>query len=416
MREKLLVNDIHLGVQRATGTTPATATQLKEYLLQSLEKLMFGHLDKDVVINGDLFDAFMVALLDALGFYNVARAWLQATAAPKDLCDDGAEHQFLGGQPGSDFSHALSRRCKRCGRPPVAGYADYVAPKLFLGRGNHDWSKDSSKLSMFDFVCRLLKAEFGERVVVVDQPQWIDKKIYMIPHVPNQDLFNLELDRADKLLATDVERVWDCGLLLLHANYDNGYTLESDHSLNVSREQVARLTDHGWTLVFGHEHQARTDLSERVIITGNQWPSSVADCLNNPDGKKHAHIIHANLDMTPIETWSADSDFAQIDWRNLGMSDNDARFVRVTGTATQEESAAVIAAIADFRRDADGVFVVTNAVQIEGMADMGEITASVENIRAFDVWGYLLEQLDPEQRSMVTRLMQGDEPKLKEAA
>lgn len=376
MREKLLLNDIHLGVQRASGTTPASAQQLQEYLLERFEVTLFQHQDKDVVINGDLFDAFMVSMLTILGFYSVVRNWLLATAD-------------------------TSRQSPR----PLTG------PSMDVGMGNHDWSKDDSKLSAFAFVCRLLATEFPVRFRPVTKPTQIAPRIFMVPHMPNQDLFNLELER----LAQQTQGAIG-GLLLLHANYHNNYVLDSDHSLNVSEEMAKKLVAAGWTLIFGHEHQARTALGERVIICGNQWPSSVADCLNNPYHKKFAHIIDANLDLTPVETWSAAEDYAQVDWRELAEYDGTHRFVRVAGTAAAEEAPHVIDAISAFRKPSS-CFVVTNAVEIAGVKSMEDLPGSVENIKAFDVYGFLLEHLESDrQREVVKKLLAEAPQQLKEAA
>jgi hypothetical protein len=375
MREKLLVNDIHLGATRVSGTTQASQMVIREYLLASFERLAFEHLDKDMIINGDLFDAFWVSPLDALGFYDVARRWLKESGG-----------------------------------------------KLWVGRGNHDWSKDSMKMSSFDMICRILSAEFPDRFFAVTESQWLEGEIYMVPHMPNQDLFNLELEKVGEFKYADGKR----GVLLLHANYDNGYTADSDHSLNVSAEQAGKLMANGWTLIFGHEHQARrisrsycvrTNTHDwGVIITGNQWPSSVADCLNNPDNVKHAHIIKADLTLEPIVTWQADDDFAQIDWRDLAAYEGGARFIRVTGKAATEEASDAIAAISQFRRDRAEVLVVTNAVVVEGVADMGELKATAENIKAFDVLGFLIDQLDEKQAAKVKDLIARDENRVKEAA
>lgn len=377
MRQKLLLNDIHLGVQRASGTTPASAQQLQEYLLERLERILSEHPDKDVIINGDLFDAFMVSMLTILGFYNVVRNWLRATA------DQWPDRSFQ---------------------------LEHLA-KLKIGMGNHDWAKDDSKLSAFVFVCRLLTMEFPDRFQAIVQPEWIDRGIYMIPHMPNQELFNMELERAWKANPGP----GTC-LLLLHANYHNGYAVESDHSLNVSEEQAKKLVAAGWTLVFGHEHQARTALDERVIITGNQWPSSVMDCQNNPGGKKHAHIIDENLDLEPILTWDAAADFKEIDWRQLDTSDNTTSFVRVTGKASAEEASHVIEAISSYRKDCTA-YVVTNGVEIAGVQSMEDLPASVENVKAFDVFGFLLEHLESDRQRGVVRKLLADAPQqLKEAA
>lgn len=370
MREKLLINDIHIGVQRVAGTTPASSFALCQYLIDSLSALLGKHEDKDVVINGDLFDTFSVPLIWLLGLYHVLRGWLKLTALN------------------------------------LAGYG----PKLVIGRGNHDWSKDSSKLSSFDVLCQILKAEFPDRVVVVTEPQWLERDIYMIPHMPNQDLFNLALDKA--LTEIDGNPVRGPAVLLLHANYDNNFAIDADHSLNVLQEQAKALIAKGWTLVFGHEHQARSALGGDVIITGNQWPSSVADCLNNPGGKKFAHVIKPwlrdDLVFEPVPTWDAAGDFAELDWRDLAGVTADRRFVRVIGDATAEEAPAMLQALAKFRQQSDA-FVITNAVKIAGVGDMEEITTSVEEMKAFDVIGYLLEQLDERQQAVVRALLKSEQ-------
>lgn len=374
MREKLLLNDIHLGVQRASGTTPASSLQLQEYLLERLERILSEHTDKDVIINGDLFDSFMVSNLTILGFYSVARNWLLETREIDEMT------------------------------------AQYVGSKMKVGRGNHDWSKDDSKLSAFDFVCRLLAMDFPGRFEAVVEPSWIFPGIYMIPHVPNQALFEVELERAWKANPGPGP-----SLLLLHANYHNFYKPESDHSLNVSEDRAKQLVAAGWTLVFGHEHQAREPLPG-VIVTGNQWPSSVADCLKNPGDKKYAHIIDANLDLTQVGTWSADDDFAQVDWRGLDMFDGTHRFIRVIGKASAEEAPHVIEAISRYRKDCTA-YVVSNAVEIAGVSSMEDLPASVENVKAFDVYGFLLEHLESDrQRDVVKKLLADAPQQMKEAA
>lgn len=245
MRQKLLVNDIHLGVTRSGGTTPKSAGLLKEWLLTQLHGLLMAHTDKDVIINGDLFDAFAVPMLDALGFYIVACEWLDASKV---------ESRVIGQLPDS--------------------------PRLILVEGNHDWSKDNAKLSSFAFVARVLQAQYGDRVVVVSgEPKMVDEGLYIIPHMANQSLFDLALKSAEGLRDT---------LILLHANYDNKFALESDASLNVTAEWCNMTVAYGNQLVFGHEHIGRRP-APGVLIAGNHFPSSVSDCLGN--SKKSAHVL-----------------------------------------------------------------------------------------------------------------------------
>jgi len=244
-REKLLLNDVHLGVIRTSGTTPQTAMAIRERLQQQLQDLLMQHLDKDIIINGDLFDTFNVPMQDVLRFYVTAAAWLNASEVPQVTPDRAPESPFM-----------------------------------VLGRGNHDSSKDSSKMSSFDFIARILQAQFPYRVLIVTEPTMVFDGIYMIPHMPNQDQFDLELTKVPE----------GASMVLLHANYDNHFAVEADHSLNVSEDQAASLIARGKTLVFGHEHIQRNYAN--IIITGNQFPSSVADCLGNKN--KNAYTITCN--------------------------------------------------------------------------------------------------------------------------
>lgn len=358
MRETLVVSDVHLGVLRSGGTTPNSAMELRKYLQESLYLLLMQHTDKNCLFNGDVFDTFSSPLSDVMVFYTTAAEWLERSNG-----------------------------------------------NLILGRGNHDIPKDNSKMSSFDFVGAILKARFPERVQVVTEPAMVLPGVWQVPHMPNQDLFNLELERIPD----------DASLVLVHANYDNNFAVEADHSLNVSVEQARKITSNGATLLFGHEHQKRIMLGGKVYIAGNQWPSSVADCQHNPDNKKFAHIIGEDFQITPVLTWDGHDGWGEVDWDNLATgADNDTPFVRVGGHATAEQAPEAIKAIAEFRKRSSA-FVVSNAVKVAGMKDMEQIETSVEEIRQFDVLAYLLEQLDPEQAAVVKELLESDEP-IREAA
>lgn len=357
-RKRLLLNDVHLGVQRSGGTTPTSAARLKGWLLQQLRDVMFEHLDKDIIFNGDIFDAFAVSMQDVLEFYFLCDLWLNRS------------------EGGS----------------------------ITLGRGNHDIAKDSTKLSAFDFVGELLSRHWGNQVLTVTEPVMVAPGIFMIPHMPNQDLFNLAMERIPD----------EAKMVLVHANFDNRFAVERDHSLNVSREQAWKIitaadgpTEPVRRLIFGHEHQGKRDFAGRLHVTGNQWPTSVADCMGNPDGMKCAHIIHSpDSELEPITTWVSRDSFNVVQWQDLSTLPDNApsNFVRVTGRATAAESPEVIKAIAQFRQRSEA-FVITNSVVVEGMKDITALTETAEEIKAFDVLKFLFEQLDPEQSTAVKALV-----------
>jgi metallophosphoesterase superfamily enzyme len=358
-RDVLVTNDLHLGTARVAGTTPKSAQALRMYLQDELRSLMHAHQDKHVVINGDLFDEYAVPVADILGFYQTASAWLDRT-------DDGSQ-------------------------------------KLVLGAGNHDLSKDSSRMSSFEFVAEILRQSYPDNVIVVLQPQMIFDGVYMIPHVANQDLFELALDQVPA----------DAEVVLLHANYHNGFTVQSNHALNLSEDQAKKLIEvrESRTILFGHEHQARRDLGGRVVMAGNQLPSSIADCLRNPGNKKYAHVI-SSAGIEAIETWDGNESFQDIDWQDISLGIRDGvQFLRVSGQAKAEQASDVISVISKLRQQLDA-FVVSNAVQIEGVQDIADLPSSLEMAKAqFDVLGFLYEQLTPRQAEVVRKLLANQEEK-----
>lgn len=355
MKPLLVINDVHLGVQRVAGTTPASQSEVRKYLELSMFELTHSHLDKDLCILGDLFDGFTIDYPTLLEAYHNLSSWLNRSEGD-----------------------------------------------LLLVAGNHDIGKRDDRLSSFDVLAELLVSRFSrDRVKVIRDGLYSCGNVHIIPHCMNQDLFNLELEKARNV---------DSGFLLLHANVDNGFAEESDHSLNVDGEWLARLSKKH-QLLFAHEHQHRTLKVEggkfAVTVLGNQWPSSVSDCLAHgeaqKDGRKFAHVIHSNGSIEPIETWRRDGDFEQIDWEHL--TECPARFIRIIGEATAEQAADVVNAVSKYRQRSNA-YVVSNGVKIggaEGMDELAEMT--FEKVTSFDVLGALLEQLEPKEQKVVKELL-----------
>jgi hypothetical protein len=273
--------------------------------------------------------------------------------------------------------------------------------------GNHDAAKNSASLSSFCLLGQVLLAQYPARVAVVTQSQEVFPGVVMIPHVANQDLFNIELDKAAAL---------ENSVILLHANWANNLTVGADHSLNVTEAQAKRLVERGNTLIFGHEHVGKTAFKGELICTGNQFPSSVADCLD--DEEKFAHVLKPGPDglweLEQVQTWAAEGAYCDISWELLNDAPADARFIRVSGNATAEQAGDAIAAISKFRQKSSA-FVVTNAVKIEGSAEMSELPASIETAKMFDVLSFLYDNLSAEECAVVRQLLDAAEP-MKEAA
>lgn len=358
MRPLLVLNDIHLGVQRLAGTTLHSANQLRSWMFSELKRFLGQHLDKDVLINGDLFDGFTVDAATILKTYEILSQWIVAS--------DG---------------------------------------NLVLARGNHDYQPKAEKISSFDLLAGILESRHPLSVTVVTEPTLIcpDRRFLVIPHMPNQDLF-------DEALVDAAEN--EGQLIFLHANYDNHFAVQSDHSLNVSEEQARSLMARGNRLFFGHEHQRRVLFNGDVYIAGNQWPSSVADCLSHgpaqQDGCKYAHVI-AEDGVVPVKTWDG-INFAQIDWERLQAGDfpdpEIFQFIRVTGVADAAQGEEVVQLISKLRKTNEA-FVITNAVKVGGVEGLDELAdTTFEAIKSFNVLEALLEQLDEREQATIKELLE----------
>ena len=326
-----VLNDLHLGVNRKTPFLK----ELHDYAQQSLAHLLYD-IDSDLLVNGDLFDEFDPPAHVLLDTYFQFSSWL-------------------------DKGH-----------------------RLYLSAGNHDYSKDSTKMSGISLLAKLLEKLHPDTVVYINEPTMTPHGL-VIPHMKNQEEFNSALECVAK-----------CGVVFIHANYDNKFAVQSDHSLNVSEEQAKALPCD--LIVFGHEHQAKTALGGKVVITGNQICTSVADCLGNAT-KQYAVID--GTDVTFKEVTKIADIYTQVDWKSKVIPS--VQFLRISGKATAEEAAEVVATVANIRAGS-AAFVVTNAVEIAQSSDEFSLTDSVEKLGSFDVMEALKEFLTEPEMKKVSNL------------
>lgn len=333
-----VLNDLHLGTHRTGGTTPATAYELRQYLLNGTRE-MLEQINGDLLVNGDLFDGADIPRADLLEAVRMFSAWLD-----RDVGD------------------------------------------LFLANGNHDLDRNSSRLSSFQFFAQLLCGLYPDRVAHIAEGTYLDQHdIYVLPHLANQDLTNLALAQVPA-----------CRALFVHMNYDNQFAVEMDHSLNMSKEQAEQLPVE--YIIFGHEHQARTELGGKVVIVGNQLSSSISDCLG-PAQKYRLELAPTGLKFH--QTWTAEGSFSQQDWRELK---DEGQFIRVTGTATPADADKVVTALSRFRRDASAL-VITNAVKIGESDTSAEMVLSHEEVTSFNVMAALREYLGPDDAAEVDQIL-----------
>jgi DNA repair exonuclease SbcCD nuclease subunit len=254
---------------------------------------------------------------------------------------------------------------------------------LYLVAGNHDLSKSSNVLSSFDFLCALLQ-DVGVKVCVIKQPMMTPYG-YVIPHLPNQSLF-------DEALAL----VPACAVLFLHCNYDSKFAAQSDQSLCLSKEQAEALPVS--SILLGHEHSSRR--TGKVYIPGNQIASSVSDWLGQR-AKMFATVDNGVVTLTQCPPWVSENGFTELDWQSLVPTPH--KFIRVTGTATADQAGAVVTAISKYRQ-ASPAFVITNGVRIASSGDSAVFEQALDGVQAFSIMSALREFLTPEEITKIEGL------------
>ena len=332
-----VLNDLHIGVQRSSGTTPMTQWKLRQSVIAQADELI-SEVETDLMILGDLFDTHFVPFHDWLAAWQTLDTW-------------------------------LSRHRNRT---------------LYLVAGNHDLSKTSTTIGSFQALGRVL-SEKHFNVFVVLEPQEVPHG-YIIPHLPNQDLFDQALSQVPDNTAA----------LFLHCNYDNNFAVQSDQSLNLSAAAAEKLPD--MHIVIAHEHQTRL-LGKRIWIPGNQIATSVSDCMGTDKKRK---LVIENGQPRFVEVCPVDNLITRMDWRELAPVATP--FVRVEGMAKSSEGADVVARISKYRSGSDAL-VITNAVKIEVEGGLAEqFAVSLESAKAFDVMAALKQLLTEEEFAIVSEL------------
>ena len=348
-----IISDSHLGTHRQAGTTPASQVALKEYLQDEFRTLVNGRIHNHVIINGDIFDSFSV-----------------------------------------DPGELISAYCTLESHITNGGLLTLIA-------GNPDESAKGAKTSSFHLLAFMLETHFPDNVQVVDHQSGltsVSDGVWSIPHMLNQDLFNIEIDKA---IAAK-----PCGaFLLLHCNVLSPFAEHADHSLNLDQDQIDALIGAGWQMVVGHEHTGKQYEGGKVILPGNQIPSSISDCLGNKNMAKYYAVIDGDtLDL--VKWLELDQVYAEINWQDIDTATLECKkFIRVTGDCTAEQAADMVGRVSKLRQ-ASTAFVVSNNVKIEGVAQMeGLAELTSENLARFDVLGALLEELTEAEALVVRELL-----------
>lgn len=345
----IVINDVHIGFRRTGGTTPESQEALRSYLFSEFATFLNMAKGQELAIVGDLFDDFEIA----------PRDWLQTYGLLSDFLDNGGV--------------------------------------LILVAGNHDWAPRANRVSCFEMLAKVLQSQFANVVLVGIDQVYKHGQTTFVAHCSNQDIFEAKL-----------KEVWEeCKAgdrIFLHANFDNNFAAQSDHSLNVSRELAKSFISHGATLIFAHEHQHRTSFAEEVLVLGNQWPTSIIDCLGNDE--KWGYDFQGSV--SKISTWTRNGSYGyrEFDWREIPPTLPEG-FVRITGKASSGEASEVIDVIAKLRRSAlPTTFVIGNAVKVEGLIEVEQLPDQFEAAKRFDVMEFISQHMDAAEMKAINELLE----------
>lgn len=342
-----IINDLHLDPKRVGGTTMQSREELKEYAFKELEKLLKAAAGVDMlIVLGDIFTS------------SHPNNWHVVKAAT-------LFNRFLNSNPGS---------------------------ALTFVRGNHD-----SKSDRINDLCGL---EVLHALVPRARLCWTPntrsgsfntksgKVFYIIPHMFDQT----EFDNAVGMIPSI------CDFLLIHANIDNGFAVNADHSLNLSAEQIKTLADKGVTVISAHEHQQRRPF-ENVHVIGNQFPVSIADCIGND--YKHMMFIEDG-EISYKTTWTAEGSYADTGIDEL-ESYLDHQFIRVSGECQPNEFSDALTKIAKARKDTDA-FVLANSLKVIRQ-DQKKVEADVDKLNVIEM---LVECVNEEFQDLLKGLVRAE--------
>jgi len=313
----LIINDLHLGVERQAGTTKESRLALEGWMLDQFANLLkIPH--EEVLILGDLFDKRNVE------------------------------------------EHIMASVIKILAKENVT-----------IVLGNHDLGggADDHKLSSAEFVGEILEAK------VIKVPNF-HRGLYIVPHLHSQ----VEFDGA-------VSGCPDNTTMLTHCNIDSPWA-HGDHSLNLSLQQITHLHSRGVKVIAAHEHAQRE--FDNVIVIGNQFPSSIADCHSGP---KRCLLIKDG-EILGIPTWDA-TDFSQ----SSSINSSSHKFVEVTGEVSIEEFQKVVKAVSTLRKNSDA-FIIKNSVKILSLDAPDTVT---EDVTRFNIIEMLLSVLPKNIRKEVEK-------------
>ena len=353
----IIINDLHADVQRSAGTTPQSVLALNQWIMEWLQTILSERPGEDLLINGDLFDKFDVS--------NQALFQMYTTL----------------------LHHAMT------------------GAKIILVRGNHDYAKDSAKMPSIELLYNLLDKMCDVTYIEKEEKELLDG-VWVLPHLKNQDDFSAGLKRMLSIAPK---------VLFLHCNYDNGFSIESDHSLNLSRDMIKKFKALGTTLVLGHEHH-KSSPEKNVIILGNQVPTSIYDCIGGKSKYYHTLVYPTWETMDPDKSfnqvlieehvsWTSEGGYLEIDCEQDLTDIPVCQFIRVKGQVAPEDFPKVNRKITDLRKSHDA-FVISSALSITSAIADDQIGDSIEQFKKFNILKEVISFVkNPEQKAALEAIV-----------
>lgn len=207
----------------------------------------------------------------------------------------------------------------------IAKYCDAIVG------ANHDLSnRDNarSSIEIVDTVHNNVIMACVNEIVVEEFTTSDGINIVVVPHHSSQDLF-------DKALA----RVSSGDLLFLHCNYNSPFA-HNDASLNLTPEQAELLLKKVNYIVLSHEHNPRTELDGRLIVTGNTHPTNFGDISD-----KYYYEYTKDSGFTKHLVWSKTKGYRKVNVEEFlsgGIDYTDVNFIEVVGNNVKREFSADI--------------------------------------------------------------------------
>lgn len=351
----IIFSDPHLGLRRTQNTTPASRQRLQDLGFAAVQEIVEMADDDFLICAGDLFDSYS--------------------------------------NPEGVIARAL----------PLVEKLDWCLA------GNHDLVNIADRIGSLQLLRDLYDADVyadgnpGDRARFCYTPfgqvrlytrGYGDKLFVAVPHVADQDLFDKALQRAFEEYVTELEHK---KYLLLHCNYDNPMSRETD--LNLTREAAEELLDVYDYILLGHEHEPREDFDGRLVVIGNTLPTGFADVSD-----KRVLRVEPDGSLTSLPIWHQHKHYLRVDWKQIDnvTVPSDLQFLRLTGKAEASELVALSRVTRRLWAEHPYLLALKADVEVAGIArSVGEqgVLDRLPEIIARELKGSALEALWTELRA-----------------